>query len=63
MVPIPFEFTYEYWVTGPTDTIMLSCLMPNGNIILLPANSNATFAEIKEVLIQVVFEMFLLFFF
>lgn len=46
---LPYEFSYEYWLTGPTDVVTLSCLMPNGNIILLQANSNATFAEIKEV--------------
>lgn len=50
MVPVPEEFTYEYWLTGPTNYTCLTCLMPYGVCILLKnVHHNATLAEIKEV--------------
>lgn len=49
MVPLPQEFTYEFWLTGPTEYTKLTCLMPNGVIIILETSHNATLAEIKEV--------------
>ncbi|CAH1260499.1 unnamed protein product [Diabrotica balteata] len=50
MVPIPSEYQYDFWdKTSPECTITLTCLMPNGIIILLNnTNYNATLAEIKE---------------
>ncbi|XP_072379316.1 phosphatidylinositol 4,5-bisphosphate 3-kinase catalytic subunit beta isoform isoform X1 [Diabrotica undecimpunctata] len=50
MVPIPSEYQYDFWdKTSPECTITLTCLMPNGIIILLNnINYNATLAEIKE---------------
>ncbi|XP_018318828.1 phosphatidylinositol 4,5-bisphosphate 3-kinase catalytic subunit delta isoform [Agrilus planipennis] len=50
MVPIPKEFTYDFWLTGPTDFTVVTCLMPNGVCILLDVSHNATLAEIKEEL-------------
>uniref|UniRef100_A0A1Y1N7Q3 PI3K-RBD domain-containing protein n=1 Tax=Photinus pyralis TaxID=7054 RepID=A0A1Y1N7Q3_PHOPY len=50
MVPLPEEFTYEFWLTGPTEYTSLTCLMPNGVMIILETSHNATLAEIKEEL-------------
>ncbi|KAK4875877.1 hypothetical protein RN001_012299 [Aquatica leii] len=50
MVPFPEEYTYEFWLTGPTDYTRVTCLMPNGVIIILETSHNATLAEIKEEL-------------
>uniref|UniRef100_A0A6P7GNJ1 Phosphatidylinositol 4,5-bisphosphate 3-kinase catalytic subunit delta isoform-like n=1 Tax=Diabrotica virgifera virgifera TaxID=50390 RepID=A0A6P7GNJ1_DIAVI len=50
MVPIPSEYQYDFWdKTSPECTITLTCLMPNGILILLDnTNYNASLAEIKE---------------
>ncbi|KAJ8946954.1 hypothetical protein NQ314_008755 [Rhamnusium bicolor] len=50
MVPIPAEYLPDFWNQVSTDcSIELTCLLPNGIIILLSVNHNATLAEIKEV--------------
>lgn len=49
---IPFEYTYEYWKSGPREVTTITCLMPNGTIILLDVSSDATILEIKEVRIS-----------
>lgn len=49
MGPIPEEFTYKYWLSGPTTNTNVTCLMPNGICIVLNVSHNATLAEIKEV--------------
>lgn len=51
MSPIPAEYYYDYWDnfdSSSIEYIELTCLLPNGIIILLKANSNATLGEIKE---------------
>ncbi|CAG9819182.1 unnamed protein product [Phaedon cochleariae] len=49
MVPIPAEYMPDFWDQISTEcTIQLSCLLPNGIVILLNVNYNATLAEIKE---------------
>ncbi|XP_057663838.1 phosphatidylinositol 4,5-bisphosphate 3-kinase catalytic subunit beta isoform [Diorhabda carinulata] len=50
MVPIPSEYSYDFWDKTSTEcSITLTCLLPNGIIILLENVSyNASFAEIKE---------------
>lgn len=47
MVPIA-EYTYDFWIRGQIDPIVLTCLMPNGILIPLEASKNATLLEIKE---------------
>lgn len=49
MVPIP-EYTYDFWIRGQIDPIVLTCLLPNGILIPLEASKNATLLEIKEVM-------------
>ncbi|XP_044753388.1 phosphatidylinositol 4,5-bisphosphate 3-kinase catalytic subunit delta isoform isoform X2 [Coccinella septempunctata] len=51
MAPIPAEYLYDFWDTyesNENDHIELTCLMPNGIVILLKVQSNATLGEIKE---------------
>nr|XP_022907614.1 phosphatidylinositol 4,5-bisphosphate 3-kinase catalytic subunit delta isoform [Onthophagus taurus]XP_022907621.1 phosphatidylinositol 4,5-bisphosphate 3-kinase catalytic subunit delta isoform [Onthophagus taurus] len=50
MVPLPEEFTYEFWLSGPNDvcSTVVTCFMPNGITILLNTRYDTTFAEIKE---------------
>ncbi|KAL3270242.1 hypothetical protein HHI36_009298 [Cryptolaemus montrouzieri] len=53
MAPSPAEYCYDFWDTyenSDKDHVELTCLMPNGIIILLKAHSNATLGEIKEEL-------------
>ncbi|KAF5291172.1 hypothetical protein FQA39_LY14414 [Lamprigera yunnana] len=50
MVQLPYEYQYDFWLTGPTDYTEVTCLMPNGVIIILKTSHNATLAEIKEEL-------------
>lgn len=49
MVHIPSTYTYNYWAKTPTEVVELTCLMPNGVLIPLETNRNATLTEIKEV--------------
>ncbi|XP_023030262.1 phosphatidylinositol 3-kinase 92E [Leptinotarsa decemlineata] len=49
MVPIPAEYMPDFWNQVSTECMIeLTCLLPNGIIILLSVNYNATLAEIKE---------------
>lgn len=48
MVHIQNTFTYNFWTKTPTEVVDLTCLMPNGVVIPLEANRNATLAEVKE---------------
>lgn len=41
---------YDFWQTDPPDIVDISCLMPNGIIIMMKVSQNATFEEIKEEL-------------
>jgi hypothetical protein len=49
MVPIPREYSPDFWSFDPEDSIELTCLMPNGIVILLKVSYNATLSDIKEV--------------
>ncbi|KAJ3643840.1 hypothetical protein Zmor_026526 [Zophobas morio] len=48
MVPIPREYSPDFWSFDPEDSIELTCLMPNGIVILLKVSYNATLSDIKE---------------
>ncbi|KAK9873151.1 hypothetical protein WA026_021384 [Henosepilachna vigintioctopunctata] len=51
MAPIPAEYLYDFWDTyenSDRNDVEVTCLLPNGIIILLKAHSNATLGEIKE---------------
>ncbi|KAI4460968.1 phosphatidylinositol kinase [Holotrichia oblita] len=50
MVPVPEEYTYEYFLTGPADTskATVTCLLPNGIVICLNTRYDVTLAELKE---------------
>ncbi|ERL86797.1 hypothetical protein D910_04202 [Dendroctonus ponderosae] len=50
MVPIPAEYMPDFWkeIASECSTVELTCLMPNGIIVLLTVNYNATLAAIKE---------------
>ncbi|XP_030764150.1 phosphatidylinositol 4,5-bisphosphate 3-kinase catalytic subunit delta isoform-like [Sitophilus oryzae] len=50
MVPIPAEYMPDFWnqVSSESPLVELTCLLPNGIIILLSENYNATLSEIKE---------------
>ncbi|KAG5883732.1 hypothetical protein JTB14_024233 [Gonioctena quinquepunctata] len=49
MVPIPAEYMPDFWNQVTTECMIeLTCLLPNGIIILLSVNYNASLAEIKE---------------
>nr|CAI5869888.1 unnamed protein product [Callosobruchus analis] len=49
MAPVPAEYLYDFWDNAPPDRpVEVTCLLPNGIIVLLTVNSNATLAEIKE---------------
>lgn len=52
MVPIPREYSPDFWFHDPEDCIELTCLMPNGIVILLKVSYNATLSDIKEVCIK-----------
>lgn len=54
MVPVPEEYTYEYFLTGPADTskATVTCLLPNGIVICLNTRYDVTLAELKEVLLK-----------
>lgn len=49
MVPIPREYSPDFWSYDPEDLVELTCLMPNGIVILLKVSYNATLSDIKEV--------------
>lgn len=55
MVPIPAEYMPDFWNHIPPDSLSecplveLTCLMPNGIIVLLKVNQNPTLADIKVV--------------
>ncbi|XP_050305092.1 phosphatidylinositol 4,5-bisphosphate 3-kinase catalytic subunit delta isoform [Anthonomus grandis grandis] len=50
MVPVPAEYTPDFWnLVSPESTdVALTCLLPNGIGFMLKVNYNATVAEIKE---------------
>ncbi|KAL1502865.1 hypothetical protein ABEB36_007943 [Hypothenemus hampei] len=49
MVPIPAEYMPDFWNdSSERTTVQLSCLLPNGILILLNVNCNATLDDIKE---------------
>ncbi|KAJ8980774.1 hypothetical protein NQ317_016025 [Molorchus minor] len=49
MVPIPAEYLPDFWDQIATEcSIEVTCLLPNGVILLLNVNYNATLSEIKE---------------
>lgn len=60
MVHIPSTYTYDFWAKTPTEVVELTCLMPNGVVVPLDTNRNATLAEIKEA--SIFFLIFLKFF-
>lgn len=41
---------HDFWFTEPPDIITITCLMPNGIVIEMTTNQNATVEEIKEEL-------------
>lgn len=41
---------YDFWLCDPQDHVDISCLMPNGILIVMQTSPNATFEEIKEEL-------------
>ncbi|XP_076265386.1 phosphatidylinositol 4,5-bisphosphate 3-kinase catalytic subunit delta isoform-like isoform X2 [Rhynchophorus ferrugineus] len=49
MVAIPAEYTADFWNQLPSEyaSVQLTCLMPNGILILLKQNANASLSEIK----------------
>lgn len=53
MVPVPVEYPreycYDFWDLELPEKVEITCLMPNGIIIILKVSYNATLAEIKEV--------------
>lgn len=61
MVPVPVEYPREYsptfWDLEPAEKLQLTCLMPNGILILLHVPYYATLAEIKEVRSQISFAL------
>ncbi|GBP26150.1 Phosphatidylinositol 4,5-bisphosphate 3-kinase catalytic subunit delta isoform [Eumeta japonica] len=47
MVPKPsFPFTWDYW-TSPSDSVELTCLLPNSCFIALSASLDATLQDVK----------------
>lgn len=49
MVLIPSTYAHDFWLRSSSEQLVeLSCLMPNGVLIPLEANRNATLHEIKE---------------
>ncbi|XP_066146001.1 phosphatidylinositol 4,5-bisphosphate 3-kinase catalytic subunit delta isoform isoform X1 [Euwallacea fornicatus] len=50
MVPIPAEYMPDFWneLSSENPIVELSCLLPNGILVLLKVNYNASLAEIKE---------------
>lgn len=47
---IPAELLPDFWNQNPSDNMInLTCLLPNGIVVPLDVNQNATLAEIKEV--------------
>lgn len=47
---LPAELLPEFWNQIPSDSMIeVTCLLPNGIIVIMNVNQNATFAEIKEV--------------
>lgn len=49
MVPIPREYSPDFWSFDPEDSVELTCLMPNGIVILMKVSYNATLLDIKAV--------------
>lgn len=50
MAPSPCPgFTIDFWANDPPDIIEVSCLMPNGILILMHTSPTATIREIKMV--------------
>lgn len=50
MSPVPAELLPEFWNQIAIDCmITVTCLLPNGIIVLMEVSQNATLAEIKEV--------------
>lgn len=49
MVPLIPEYTFDYWIRGPVEIVVLTCHMPNGIVIPLATSRNATLLEVKEV--------------
>lgn len=50
MVPIPAEYMPDFWdELSENPMVELSCFLPNGIMVLLKVNHNATLGDIKEV--------------
>lgn len=50
MVPIPAEYLPDFWDQVSAECMIeVTCLLPNGVVVLLNVSHNATLAEIKEV--------------
>ncbi|XP_064211138.1 phosphatidylinositol 4,5-bisphosphate 3-kinase catalytic subunit delta isoform [Tribolium castaneum] len=47
MPPFPREYSPDFWSFDPEDSVELTCLMPNGIVILLKVSYNATLLDIK----------------
>ena len=56
MVPVPAEYMPDFWnrVSSECLGVEVTCLLPNGVIVLVNVNYNATLAEIKEVIIIII---------
>ncbi|CAH1115060.1 unnamed protein product, partial [Psylliodes chrysocephalus] len=49
MVPIPAEYLPDFWDQVSAECMIeVTCLLPNGVVVLLNVSHNATLAEIKE---------------
>lgn len=50
MSPVPAELLPEFWNQIASDCLItVTCLLPNGIIVLMEVSQNSTLAEIKEV--------------
>lgn len=54
MVPIPAEYMPDFWdeLSSENPMVELSCFLPNGIMVLLKVNHNATLGDIKEVSVK-----------
>lgn len=51
---LPAELLPEFWNEIPSDCmISVTCLLPNGIIVQMSVNQNATLAEVKEVSVEI----------